>query len=66
LSHNEIGDEGAAALAKAAPLTGLQRLTLVGNRMTEVGKQALKSSLNLRQTTLDLRENWSPLAVFRR
>jgi hypothetical protein len=34
--------------------------------MTDVGKQLLKSSPTLRQTVLDLRENWSPLAVFRR
>jgi hypothetical protein len=64
LSRNEIGDEGAAALAESPHLAGLRRLALNGNRITEAGKRAL-FSLHPR-TNLELHDNWSALAIFRR
>jgi len=67
LSRNEIGDAGAAALAESPHLTGLRRLALNGNLITEIGKRPLNTSPYLRRiSALELRENSTPLAAFRR
>jgi uncharacterized protein (TIGR02996 family) len=59
LSRCGIGDEGAAALADSPNLTGLLRLAVNGNRITEAGKRRLLSVSHFhRMPALELRENW--------
>jgi uncharacterized protein (TIGR02996 family) len=59
LSRCGIGDEGAAALAASPHLTGLLRLAVNGNRITETGKRRLLTVSHFqRMPALELRENW--------
>jgi hypothetical protein len=59
LSRCGIGDDGAAALADSQCLTGLRRLALNNNRITELGKRRLLAAPHFQNMpTLELRGNW--------
>jgi uncharacterized protein (TIGR02996 family) len=58
LSRTGIGDDGAAALADSPHLTGLRRLALNGNRITEAGKRLLLAVPHFQKLpALELRAN---------
>ena len=42
LAQNQIGDEGAKALAETSTLAGLEYLEVFGSGLTEEGKKLLK------------------------
>jgi uncharacterized protein (TIGR02996 family) len=58
LSRASIGDDGASSLADSQHLTGLRRLALNGNRITEAGKRLLMAAPCLQNLpALELRAN---------